>query len=258
MQLIIKGLKGEQESIEVPEESSILDVKAIIMSQLGHAVTCQKLLYKGKILEDNKFLTEYGIQNGNTIVIMVTKIQEPSLYEKNLQELINLGVPRQDAETLLKMTENDLEKAKKIILQSVQGDDEEEEDEEDEEDNENLLAGQSGNFGFLLNSEEFLKIRDILRRNPNEFQPMMSQMAVSNPELYELIRNHTEEFLNLVGLRMAPRENIEITQQEEADIRELCQLGFSEEDAIEAYIACDKNKELAASYLFENYQQQFN
>jgi uncharacterized ubiquitin-like protein YukD len=254
MQLTIKGLKGDQEYIDINEDASVIDLKAVIMSKLGHPVPCQKLLHKGKILEDNKNLLEYQIKSGDTIVIMIIKSQEPSTNEKAIQELLSMGFERPDIEAALKLTENNTEEAIRYLM-SAPG---QEEDEDDDEDNENLLMGSTGTFGFLLNSEEFLGIREILRRNPNQFEPMMQQLESSNPELHELIRNNTEEFLNLVGLRLAPRPEIELTSQEETDVKELCELGFPPEDVIEAYIACDKKKDLAASYLFENYQQNFD
>jgi Holliday junction resolvasome RuvABC DNA-binding subunit len=259
MILVVKGLKGEQENVEVPEDATVLDLKAVIMSQQGHAVGCQKLLYKGKILEDAKTLAEYGVKNSETVVIMVVKPAGPTLMEQNIQALVAMGVSRHFAEELLKRCDNDLDRAKKVLIQTLnQEGDENEEFDEEQDDDDNPIIASSGTFGFLLGNEEFLSIRDILRQNPSEFEPMMAQLATGNPELYALINSNMDEFLSLVGLRRETGPRIEISQQEEADIRELCMLGFEEEDAIEAYIACDKNKELAASYLFENYQQKFD
>ena len=253
MQLTLKGLRGEQNLIEIPDDSTILDLKAVIMSQIGHPVPNQKLLHKARILEDNKYLSEYNIQPNDTIVIMVTKSQEPSANERSIQELENLGLDREEAVALLERTNYNLEEAKKILIAEVeQGGDEEEEDEE----NQDLLIGSGGTFGFLRNSEEFYKIRDVLRRNPNEFENLMNQLQASNPELYELIKSNTEEFLGIVGLTAAPQ--VELLPQEEADIKELAELGYHEDDVVEAYITCDKNKELAASYLLENYQPKLN
>ena len=42
-----------------------------------------------------------------------------------------------------------------------------------------------------------------------------------------------------------------MTPEEKADIDEIISLGFDKNDALEAYISCDKNKELAINYLFD-------
>lgn len=253
MQLIVKGLKGDQNNVEIMEDATVLDLKAVIMSQLGHSAVSQKLLYKGKILDDSKSLNEYNIQSGNTIVMMITKSKEPSLQETNIRELANLGLDREEAILVLERTGNNLEEARKLLTAHHVDD---EDEDEDDQDNANLLLGTAGTFGFLMNSEEFHSIREILRSNPNEFEPMMAQLRENNPELYDLISSNTEEFLSLVGLTARPQ--IQLAAEEEADIKELCELGFEEDDVLEAYLTCDKNKELAASYLFENYQPRFD
>ena len=46
---------------------------------------------------------------------------------------------------------------------------------------------------------------------------------------------------------------IQMTQEEKAAIDRLKAMGFSEHKAVEAYIVCGKNEELAANYLFDNH-----
>lgn len=48
-----------------------------------------------------------------------------------------------------------------------------------------------------------------------------------------------------------PPNAIQVTPEEKADIDDIISLGFDKNDALEAYMACDKQKELAINYLFD-------
>merc|ERR1719336_85410 len=48
---------------------------------------------------------------------------------------------------------------------------------------------------------------------------------------------------------------IQVTQEEKAAIDRLKAMGFPEHAAVEAYMVCDKNEELAANYLFNAQDQ---
>ena len=52
--------------------------------------------------------------------------------------------------------------------------------------------------------------------------------------------------------REEPRGGIRVSEDELAAIERLASLGFPKERAAEAYLACDKNEELAANFLLEH------
>jgi len=39
---------------------------------------------------------------------------------------------------------------------------------------------------------------------------------------------------------------------EEASVARLCEMGFPRNSVIEAFVACDRNEEMAANFLFDN------
>lgn len=73
MLIFLKTLRGDKHQIEVESTMTVAEVKQVISQQLGHDPALQKLISSGKILEDAKTITEYNINDGDTLVIMVNK-----------------------------------------------------------------------------------------------------------------------------------------------------------------------------------------
>ncbi|RQM07194.1 hypothetical protein DH86_00000898 [Scytalidium sp. 3C] len=119
-------------------------------------------------------------------------------------------------------------------------------------------AGGLGNLDFLRNNPQFQQLRQVVQQQPQMLEPILQQVSAGNPQLAQLIGQHPDQFLQLLsedGDNDAPlppgAQAISVTEEEREAIERLCRLGFSREQAIQAYFACDKNEELAANFLFE-------
>ncbi|KAL3894365.1 MAG: hypothetical protein SGCHY_005317 [Lobulomycetales sp.] len=118
----------------------------------------------------------------------------------------------------------------------------------------------TASFEFLRNSPQFQQLRQLVQTQPQLLQPVLAQLGQSNPQLLRSINENQDAFLQMLmeGSGDAPAAGgvpqpvqISITPEEDAAITRLTGLGFPREVVIEAYIACDKNEELAANYLFD-------
>mmetsp|Transcript_8307 Transcript_8307/g.8189 ORF Transcript_8307/g.8189 Transcript_8307/m.8189 type:complete len:296 (-) Transcript_8307:34-921(-) len=285
----IKNLRGEQTSLEIEPHFKVIELKRLIQTNQGHAVESQKLLYKGKILDDEKPLTDYQITENAILVLMVSHKKAPErpqpeqnqpadilvpqrqeapaqLNEADVARLMEMGYSREEVVAALNAAHNNSAIAIEFLMSGYapmpegEGESAEYEEEEDEED-----PGEPGEeitsttFDFLLQSPEFQSIREVILQNPEELNVFLQQLETTNPELLTLINDNMDEFIRVLGGRRRQRGAVQIhlTPEEENDVRELIQLGFSQEDVIQVYLSCDKNKEMAASLLFENFQQNF-
>ena len=74
MRVIVKTVKGETYPVECESGSTISYVKGEIQKALSVEPDSQKLIYKGKHLEDSKTLAEIGVNNDDCLVLMVMKV----------------------------------------------------------------------------------------------------------------------------------------------------------------------------------------
>ncbi|EIM82826.1 UV excision repair protein Rad23 [Stereum hirsutum FP-91666 SS1] len=128
-------------------------------------------------------------------------------------------------------------------------------------------GGGGGNFDLsaLRDNPQIAQLRELVAQNPALIQPLIQQLAGSNPQLAQLIAQNPEALFQLLGGEngldfeddgegggLPPgAQVINITEEERQAIERLEALGFPRQAVIEAYFACDKNEELAANYLFE-------
>ena len=129
----------------------------------------------------------------------------------------------------------------------------------------------SQQFRQMMQDPQFLQILQMIQQNPAALGPIMQQIQQSNPDLYNLLMTNREEFMQMMQEGNVPQSRItpemvgglprppagatviQLTPEEHEHIKQLMEIGYSKQQALEAYLTCDKNFEWAANYLLENY-----
>ncbi len=73
MKISLQTIKQVKYEVDISNESSVFELKKLIEAKHGFDHTVMKLLHKGKILEDNKLLSEYQFNDGTPVIIMNVK-----------------------------------------------------------------------------------------------------------------------------------------------------------------------------------------
>lgn len=132
-------------------------------------------------------------------------------------------------------------------------------------------ANTSGNPLAFLQGPQMEQLRPLIQSNPELLQGLIQQIAQNNPQALQMINEHPQEFLQILAQGLGEEEGdefdapgddgmdlggdtqyISITPEDNAAIERLMDLGFERDRVIEAFIACEKNEELAANYLFDH------
>ncbi|CAG8635435.1 10122_t:CDS:2, partial [Paraglomus occultum] len=117
----------------------------------------------------------------------------------------------------------------------------------------------AGDLNFLRSQPQFQQLRHLVQQNPALLPALLQQIGQANPQLLQLINSNQDMFMQLLqesggettGGGPQP-QYVQVTQEEKAAIDRLEALGFDRMRAIEAFLACDRNEELAANYLFDH------
>lgn len=123
----------------------------------------------------------------------------------------------------------------------------------------------------MTDSDQMQMLRTALTSNPELIQPLLEQLAASNPQIAQMIQEDPEgfirSFLNAsnddLGFEVEGEDadhtedaegeiRIQVTEADESAINRLCELGFERDLVIQIYMACDKNEEVAADILFRD------
>ena len=199
-------------------------------------------------------------QNANENADFVTGEQ----YNKMVEEIQGMGFEREQVVQALRAAFNNPDRAIEYLLSGIPQDPQPMTQPQMGEGTQ--LQGQQEDLSSIMNSPVFQQLSAAIRQNPQLLPVVLQQIQTSNPQLYALLTANQGQLLQSLltqggaggaggtgGQGQAPQGQnvISITREEKEALDRLCELGFDQQTALEAYLACDKNEELAANYLFE-------
>ena len=186
---------------------------------------------------------------------------EPS--EEDILELVNMGFDREDVKKALRKTHNNLNIAANILLSGADID-------SIPDLPENGAAGQDP---FDLPKEQFIQLYN---EQPDLFEPLFQKIEQTMPQLAGPMRQNPGMLYDLIQQSKAAHAGGQIPQhapqpapqpvpqqqpagaesqmsaEDNAAVDRLASMGFSRAQCLQAYIACDKNEELAANFLLDH------
>lgn len=117
----------------------------------------------------------------------------------------------------------------------------------------------------LRNSPMLAGIQQLVAQNPAMLQPLIQQLAQANPAIAQQLAQNPELLYQLLGGMEGGEEGddgegelppgthiVNVTPEEEEAIGRLQALGFDRQQAIQAFLLCNKDENLAANFLFDD------
>ena len=314
MQITVKTLQQTKHSLDITPTETVVDLKNRLTEILLGKPTWdrQKLIHSGRVLVNEMTVEAAGIKEGDFMVVMVappttvktektekkeverklgskeepkkeakesvttSNVNNPLLsgddFEVAVQQMVSMGFDKESVLAAMRASYNNPDRAVEYLFNGIPEGTEVEEGNDPHQVN----HGDDDNpLEFLRNDPQFLQLRSAIQQNPGLLPPLIEQIGQANPELFALLDQHKEAFIELLNEGASsdvegeeaeneqleegqqhqgeqPAVTLQVSEQEQEALKRLEQLGFPRARVIEAYFACDKNEELAANFLFEN------
>lgn len=109
-------------------------------------------------------------------------------------------------------------------------------------------------IGFLRNNPQFQALRPMVEANPQLLEPLLQRLSKKIPRVMGIIQDHKADFFRLVSepVKSAEGDFINFSPEEREAIERLEAMGYAHALVIQAFLACNKNEELAGKYLGEH------
>ena len=206
-------------------------------------------------------------------------VAPPKDYSKEVQTLVEMGFVKSEAEAAIKAAKGNVDIAVEFLYSGIP-----------QNLPEDPVPGHEGQAGPRTQLQKIASIFKVLcSQDPSALERLLHTLQQASPETMNLIKENEEEFKNLLtqpltqediqdfnemqsmfsnvqggqGAGMGGGSNvypgarpgtvqIRLTKEEGEAVKRLMDLGFTQSEVIQAYLACDKNEEYAANFLFEN------
>jgi len=239
----------------------------------------KKVVPENSAVSDAKPLVVEKDKNSKAKESKEISLDVPQQYLQQVDDLVAMGYPRDEAIRALKRAFYSSERAVEYLTEGVPQNVKEENMDADTVDGDSEGEGDAAeggaiDFEQLRNDPNFQAIAIMIRSNPSSLQSVLAAIATSNPELHAAASANPAAFIGLINsipAAGAPTNStnapnvvanmIPTTAEDRAAIDRLIAMGFPRMLVIEAYFACDKNEELAINYIINNMQDfngQFN
>jgi UV excision repair protein RAD23 len=186
-------------------------------------------------------------------------------YTDKINSLVEMGYEKEKVEKALNAASGSIE----LAIEFLNSDN----IPEPNQVNQNMGGGSvnipgTGNMpAELVQQASIMKI--LCMNNPQKITSLLNIFKERHPDLINLIKQYENEFKNLLvapisqedinifrqfeqEMRRPQGPAIRLTKEESDAVKRLQSLGnFSQAEAVQAYLACDKNEEMAANFLFE-------
>lgn len=225
MKVNLKELNRDAFEVEINENRTIKDLKNAIKEIVGYAVFRQTLILKGRVLLEKEGIQSYQITSENTIILFYSS--KRAAVSRKEQLLVDIGYSADQVKDAMLETDGNYGGALELLLMT------------------GIPYRPKVKPDFLLGNPQFMQIAEIIKRNPNELEKFLNLLEQDNPGLYRIVNRNHEWLLNVLGAS----NQVTLDDEEEQEVKELMNLGFSAQAAVEAYLLCNRNKQYAANYL---------
>lgn len=210
-------------------------------------------------------------------------------YNSEIKQLTEMGFSQENSRNAIVAAKGNVSLAIEYLyngIPSVNPQFSEFYDEDEEGEYEPIELDQELLNNLDLTNPETLKtiasvLKVIIQEDPSQLTDLLEGIEETNPELIDFIKQNENEFKSLIqqpvneqDIRVfeslggvKPEDDnsalsdeeltdmnnaVQLSENDKESIQRLKNLGFSEEEALQAYIVCEKNETLAANFLLEN------